>query len=989
MVALSTPLSVKGRYNPVAVEKWVLEFWRKNRIYEKVKSTACSDSEKKLFRFLEGPPTANGFMHVGHARGRTFKDIVLRYYRMKGFCVWDQAGWDTQGLPVELEVEKNLKFKSKKDIESYGIDKFIYECQKLVNYYIDHWRAASERLGLWLDYENAYETRHPKYVEAVWSFLKHMWDKGYLYEDYRVIPVCPRCETALSSHEVALGYKVIKDPSLYFKVKLTDEDVYLIAWTTTPWTIISNEALAVHPTEKYVKIKVGSEYWIIAEKRLMAFLNEVKLSNVEVVEILIGSQLYNKAYVHPLLEEVPEHTKHKPPNHRVFVAEWVSMDEGTGVVHIAPAHGPEDFELGKKHGLVVFKPLQKNGIFDKEAGKYCGKWFRDVNEEVVEDLKKKNLLVHVSEVEHEYPHCWRCETPLMYYADRQWFLKIEPIREVMLHENGKVLWYPDWAGKRFEDWIGNARDWCISRERFWGTPLPIWTCSNCGYRVAFGRVEELEKASGQRLEDVHRPWIDAVVITCPRCGSKMLREPYVVDVWMDSGMAHTAALRQIDKEHLFKELFPYDWITEAVDQTRGWFYTLLFTAAGLYEKSPFRSVLCQGHVLDKYGKKMSKSRGNVIWALDFMEKQGADVLRLYLTFKAAPWDNINFDPDEVAEVQSLLNILWNSVNFADMYMSLDKWNASDIVRDLQHALPEDLWVIYELGNVIKTVENSIDKGELHVAARAILSFIAEALSHRYITVIRPRVWIEGEAPQKRSAYATLFYVLTTLFKVLAPFAPFISEYLYNAFTKKYDSIHSLESIHLEKWPNIPAELLNEKVWDVVSKLFAACEEILALRAKLGIKRRWPLKRAWIRGSKEVAEYASRARHIIEIYANIKQVEVAEEVPSSNTVVKVLEKPFEVYVDIAVDREVILEGLARDFIRRVQMLRKELNLPVDYMLTEIAVYTPHQLMLEALERYSDYIRNEVRAQKLTFVTAKPEDAKQWIIEDYETYVKVIV
>jgi len=988
VITLSTALSIKDRYNPIVVERWVLEFWRKNNIYEKAKIASCLSNETKLFRFLEGPPTANGFMHVGHARGRTFKDVMLRYYRMKGFCVWDQAGWDTQGLPVELEVEKNLKFKSKKDIENYGVDKFIFECQKLVDYYITHWRTASERLGLWLDYNNAYETRHPKYVEAVWSFLKQMWEKGYLYEDYRVIPVCPRCETALSSHEVALGYKIVKDPSLYFKVKLVDEDVYLIVWTTTPWTIISNEALAVHPNERYVKIKVGSEYWIVAEKRLKPFLIEIGIDNVEVIEVFTGSQLYNKAYIHPLLEEVPEHYKHEPPNHRVLIAEWVSMDDGTGIVHIAPAHGPEDFELGKKHGLTVFKPIHKNGLFTKEAGKYSGKWFKNANKEVVEDLKRKGLLVHISEIEHEYPHCWRCESPLMYYADRQWFLKIDPIKDAMLRENGKILWYPEWAGKRFEDWIKNAKDWCISRERFWGTPLPIWTCPNCGFRIVFGSIEELENTASLKLQDIHRPWVDNVYVPCPRCGSKMYREPFVVDVWMDSGMAHTAALHQINKEHLFKDLFPYDWITEAIDQTRGWFYTLLFTAMSLYGRSPYKSVLCQGHVLDKHGKKMSKSRGNVIWALDSMEKWGADAVRLYLTSKAAPWDGINFDPDEVADIISILNILWNSVNFADMYMSLDKWSASNLYLDLQHIQPEDIWIIYELNKVIKTIESSIDKGELHSATRAILSFITESLSHRYIAVIRPRVWIEGEAPQKRAAYATLFYVLTTLFKILAPFAPFISEYLYNAFTKKYDLQHTVESVHLEKWPSIPQELLDEKAWHIVNSLFTACDEILTLRAKQGIKRRWPLKRAWIRTSEENAKYVNRARHVMEIYANIKLVNVVTDVPSGDTIAKVLEKPFEVYVDTSIDREIMLEGLARDFIRRLQVLRKELGLPVDYMLKEVVVYTSQQSVLEALEKYGDYIKSEVRTQKLTLAITKPENAKQWIIEDYEVYVQVI-
>ncbi|MDK6029102.1 isoleucine--tRNA ligase [Ignisphaera sp. 4213-co] len=987
MIALSSTMSVKGRYDPVKVEQWVLEFWKANGIYDKVKKDTCSQ-ESALFRFLEGPPTANGFMHVGHARGRTFKDIVLRYNRMKGVCVWDQAGWDTQGLPVELEVEKNLKIKSKKDIELYGVDKFIYECQKLVDYYISHWRKASERLGLWLDYDNAYETRHPKYIEAVWMFLKKMWDKGLLYEDYRVIPVCPRCETALSSHEVALGYKLVKDPSLYFKIKLADEETYVVAWTTTPWTIIANEALAVHPNEKYVKIKVNNEYWIIAEKRLKPLVSEIGLNNFEVVDAFPGSSLFNKKYIHPLLDEVPAHKLHEPSNHRILVAEWVSMEEGTGIVHIAPAHGPEDYELGKKYGLIVFKPIQKNGVFTDEAGAYKGMWFKDASKKVVEDLKRKDLVVHISEVEHEYPHCWRCETPLMYYADRQWFLRIDPIKNTMIEENRRVEWHPEWAGKRFEDWIVNARDWCISRERYWGTPLPIWTCLKCGHRIAVGSIEELERLSNRKLEDVHRPWIDKITIKCPRCGSEMFREPFVVDVWMDSGMAHTASLAQINKLEMFNNLFPYDWITEAIDQTRGWFYTLIFTSTSLYSRSPYKKVLCQGHVLDKYGKKMSKSRGNVIWALDFMEKKGADILRLYVTSKAAPWDNINFDPDETDDIKSVLNILWNATNFADTYMSLDKWNANNLHNDIKYLLPEDHWILHEVNNLINLVEKAIEENDLHIAARAILNFITESLSHRYITVIRPRVWIEKEAKEKRAAYATLFLVLTALYKVLAPFAPFISEYLYQAFTRKYGYELSKDSVHLERWSRIEIDV-DKNQWSIVNNLFKVADEILALRAKYNIKRRWPLKKMWIRVSNDdEAKLVSMAKHVVQIYANVKSVEIENQsIHLSENIVKVCDKPYEVFIDVTMDEEAVLEGLARDFIRRVQMYRKELNLPVDHVLQEIIVYSPSQLMLKALEKHRNYIANEIRAQKIVVTSTKPEQFIHWNIEDNDIYVQV--
>ncbi|MEM3980114.1 MAG: isoleucine--tRNA ligase, partial [Ignisphaera sp.] len=837
---------IKNRYEPLVVEKWVLKFWEEHRIYEKVRRERCSENSK-LFKFLEGPPTANGFMHVGHARGRTFKDVMLRFMRMNDHCVWDQAGWDTQGLPVELEVERNLRFKSKKDIEVYGIDKFVQECQKLVDYYIDHWRKASERLGLWLDYDNAYQTRHPKYIEVVWRFLKIAWDKGYLYEDFRVVPVCPRCETALSTHEIAQGYEVVEDPSLYFKIPLIDEpSVYLVAWTTTPWTIIDNEAIAVHPSETYVKIQIGNEFWVLAEKRLQNFVSEVGLKDYKVVEVFPGSALLNKRYIHPLLEEVPAHKEHGDANHRILGAEWVSMDEGTGVVHIAPAHGPEDFELSKQHGLIVFNSIQKNGVFGDQGGKYRGLWFKQADNVVIEDLKMKNLLVHIGRFQHEYPHCWRCGTPLMFYADKQWFIKIDPIKQIMYDENERVIWRPEWAGKRFSDWIANARDWCISRERFWGTPLPIWTCSSCGYRVIIDSVEEIKRLSktGEIPSDVHRPWIDKVVLKCPKCGGDMYREPYVVDVWMDSGVAHTASLVQINTEYLFNKLFPYDWITEAVDQTRGWFYTLLFTSSVMHGCSPFKSVLCQGHVLDKYGKKMSKSKGNVIYALDFMEKNGADILRLYLLSKAAPWDSVNFDPDEIKDIKRVLDILWNCVNFAVTYMDLDKWNAKNLDKDLKYLQAEDRWILYELQQVLNRVSNNVLSGNLHLATREIFNFIVESLSHKYITLVRPRVWLEEDAPEKRSAYATLYLVISTIIKALAPFAPFSSEYLYQAFVKKYAPEELVkESVHLEFWPNLQKDLLREDLWIAASLTFKIAEEVLSLRNVYGIKRRWPLKKA--------------------------------------------------------------------------------------------------------------------------------------------------
>ncbi|RLG77237.1 MAG: isoleucine--tRNA ligase [Thermoprotei archaeon] len=986
---------LKGRYDPLKVEKWVLDFWKRESIPEIVRKKSWSGNAP-VFCFLEGPPTANGFMHVGHARGRTLKDIKLRYYRMKGYRVWDQAGWDTQGLPVELEVERKFGFKTKRDIEVFGAERFVDECQKLVDYYIEHWRNASERLGLWLDYDHAYETRHPRYLDTAWRFLKSMWEKGYLYEDLRVVPVCPRCQTALSSHEVAQGYKLVKDPSLYFKIKLKNEDnTYMVVWTTTPWTIISNEALAVHPDEIYVKIKVGNEYWILAEKRLKEFVEEVGLQSHVITEKIRGSELVGISYEHPLVPEVPAHNEHQGKwVHRILPATWVSMEEGTGVVHIAPAHGPEDFELGKQYELPVFKPLMKSGYFGPEAGKYQGLWFIEANAHVIEDLRRKGLLIHIGEAEHEYPHCWRCGTKLMYYADRQWFIKVEPIKITMLDENSRIRWTPAWTRNRFDDWLKNARDWCISRERYWGTPLPIWTCTKCGYREALGSLEEVKRRAlnPEAVFDHHRPWIDRVVLKCPKCGGEMKREPFVVDVWLDSGIAHTAALEQYGWGKLINELFPYDWITEAIDQTRGWFYTLMFTSVAWYGKAPYKSVLCQGLVLDKYGKKMSKSRGNVIWAYEFMEKYGADPTRLYLVAKAAPWDNINFDPDEVLDVKRQLDILWNSVNFAKTYMELDRWEPSKLDEDLKHLEPEDLWLLYELDKLVKDVEESIELDNPHVGARRILEFIVEVLSHRYITLVRPRVWIEEDTPPKRSVYATLYIAISTLLKVLAPYAPFIAEYLYQAFMRRLEPGAPV-SIHAAEWPQVPRRFLDEKTWLAVDLMLEASELVLTLRSEAGIKRRWPIRKAVVvipETSTELQpQLLERAARVLKVYANVKEVEVTRKDVELHHLKKSEGRRVKVYVDLTLDEETILEGLAREIVRRIQVMRKELKLPLDAMVEKAIVYTPDNMLRKAVEIHREFIARETRCKTVELAETKPEDAREWSVEGRELYILLVL
>ncbi len=1050
-------------YNPLEVEREVSEFWERERIFEKVVELRKGG---KVFAFLEGPPTANGFMHVGHARGRTMKDVVLRFKTMQGYDVWRRAGWDCHGLPVELEVEKLLGVKTKPDIvEKIGVERFIEECKKLVDYYIDHWVKASKRLGLWLDYDTAYETRRDDYIEFVWWALKRAYERGLMVEDYRVVPQCPRCQTSLSSHEVALGYKEREDPSIYVKFKLKgSERDYLLVWTTTPWTLPANLAVAVHPDYDYVKVRVGGETWVVAEGRLEAVMQEIGVKEYEVVGRVKGSELKGLEYVPPLLEEVPRQGELKGEwLHRVVTADFVTLEEGTGLVHIAPAHGPEDFELGREYGLPVFNPVDAAGRFTEDGGKYKGMLVFNANPVIVEDLRRKGLLVWAGTVKHSYPHCWRCDTPLIYRADKQWFLRVGPIKRLMLEENEQVYWNPRWAGKeRFGDWIANAEDWCISRSRFWGTPLPVWRCRECGHVEVIGSREEL-KAKAIKLPgrlELHRPWIDSVVLKCPKCGAEMYREPYVVDVWLDSGVAHAASVGYLKDKSLFDRLFPYDFITEAVDQTRGWFYTLLFTSVMLFEKAPYKSVLCQGHVLDKYGRKMSKSKGNVIWAMDMMERKGADPLRLYLLIKAAPWDSPAFDPDELDNVIRDLNVVWNVFYFAKSYMELDRFDprAHPLEELEQHLRVEDRWIISRVNTLVKRVTEDLEVYNLHTAARAILEFALEDVSRTYIRLIRRRVWVEEESPDKLAAYATLFYVLWKLVRLLAPFTPYLAEHLYREFILPLMR-EGPESVHMTDWPEVgPRDEELEKSFDIVRSIVAAAA---AARQKAGLKLRWPVPRVLV--SPKTFEAKSACEKLLDVLkeqVNAKEVKVlkVEELPpeaklvvkpkyevlgprlrrlapavykalsdlpeegakklSSGLPVKLVVEGVEVevrpeevevvvelpsymksheskhgvvYVDARLSDELKAEAIARELVRRIQIMRKELDLKLDEYVN-VVVGLSNEEALRLAERFKGYVASEVRARELVLAKLpleKREDYywREWNLEDYKAVIGI--
>ncbi|MCS6783654.1 MAG: isoleucine--tRNA ligase [Candidatus Caldarchaeum sp.] len=823
------------RYNPRLVEEQVSRYWAQNNIIRKVLE---ANPDGPLFSFLEGPPTVNGYMHIGHTRGRVYKDIVLRYKTMNGFRVWRRAGWDCQGLPTEIEVEKKLGITSKRDIEKIGMEKFVQEAWNVVDHYLSHWRKASERLGLWLDYDTAYETRKDEYMEHVWHLLKQAHQNGDLVESLRVVPSCPQCETALSQHELAQGYDEVVDPSIYVKMPLT-EGGYVIIWTTTPWTLPGNEAVAVKPDAKYVEIQYDGERWFVAEQLLPKFVDETKIAGFKVNRTVDGGYFIGKRYRHPLLEEVPNHLNEE---HYIVPSEHVTLEEGTGFVHIAPAHGPEDFEIGQRHGLNIFCPVNPSGYFTAQGGRYAGLKVWDASEKIIEDLEAKHLLVKKLEILHSYPHCWRCGSKLIYLTSVQWFLKVERIKERMVEENKSVKWWPEWAGSnRFGDWLVNAQDWCISRSKIWGTPLNVWRCESCGEKTVVGSRAELEEAVEKpSVKRMHRPWVDAYVFRCPSCGGMMKRIPFVLDTWLDSGVAFYASVDALRQQQLFNQVYPYDFITEAIDQTRGWFYTLLFTSTLLMGKTPFKSVLNQGHVLDEFGKKMSKSRGNVVWAEDAFDRYGVDPIRIYLVSKAEPWSTINFVPSEVEETIEDLNILWNVFQFASTYQKLDNFDPSrhSLQNYLSHLRPEDKWILARINDVVAKTSAYLNEMEIHKAVKEILSFVIDDLSRTYLRSVRRIAWSEAETPEKFAAYSCLYYVLKKTLLVLAPFAPYITEYLYQTIRTSSDK----ETIHLESWPEVDQMFYDRKLIAQMELVRDVLTSILAARQKGGRKLRSPVTR---------------------------------------------------------------------------------------------------------------------------------------------------
>lgn len=820
----------------VKLEESILTFWKENNIFEK---SLNKNKAKKRFVFYEGPPTANGAPGVHHVLSRVYKDIFPRYKTMKGYYVPRKAGWDTHGLPVELEVEKQLNINSKKEIEEIGIEKFNKLCRESVMKYEEEWKKLTDRIGFWLDMDNAYITFKNDYIETVWWILKTIWDKNLLYQDYKIVPYCPRCGTPLSSHELALGYSEVEDYSIMVKFPHAErENTYFLVWTTTPWTLISNVAIAVSKNSNYVEVNFRGENLILAENLIQEVFGESK--EYKICNKFKGSEIISLRYK-PLYDYIITDSD-KNNAFKVIGGDFVSVEEGTGIVHIAPAFGEDDMNAGRENNLPVVQMVGEDGRFKKEVAGFSLMNIEEANPEIIEDLEKRKLLFGIKKIKHSYPFCWRCDSRLMYYAKKSWYIRTSVVKNDLLKSNEEVNWYPEHIKYgRFGNWLENNVDWALTRERYWGTPLPVWVDDN-GHKICIGSIEDLrEKAVNMPSElDLHRPYVDDIIIKCPECGSEMRRVPEVIDVWFDSGsMPYAQFHYPFENTELFRESFPADFICEAIDQTRGWFYTLLAISTLLFKKSCYKNVLCLGLINDEKGQKMSKSRGNVINPWDILNKQGADALRWYFFTGVSPWLPKNFSTKAIDEViRKFILTLWNTYSFFVIYANIDNFNPCEYKLDVKDRTEIDRWIISELNQTIKKVNELMDNYNVTESGRAIQDFV-DALSNWYVRRSRRRFWKSEEDKDKISAYKTLYECLVDVSRLCAPFIPFLSEEIYRNLTGSIGS--GEESVHLDSYPESDDSLIDE---DLSFKMDTARKIVnlgRAVRSKINIKIRQPLE----------------------------------------------------------------------------------------------------------------------------------------------------
>lgn len=847
---------VNPSQNFVEMEKEILKLWEDRNIIQK---NFDSNPDGEYFSFYDGPPTANGKPHVGHVVTRVIKDIIPRYKVMKGYKVLRKAGWDTHGLPVELEVEKSLGISGKPEIEKYGVEDFIKKCKDSVFTYSNEWKIMSERLGYWVDMENPYVTYHNDYIESVWWALKKIWEKDLIYKGHKIVPYCPRCGTALSSHEVAQGYKDVKDSSIYVKFKVKGEDKYILVWTTTPWTLQGNVALAVNKSYTYVEVLHNEEHLILAKELLIRLDGEY-----EITREFKGEELLGLEYEQMFKFETPEKKAFY-----VIHGDFVTLTDGTGIVHIAPAFGEDDNLVGKKNDLPLINLVDSEGNFTDEVEPWKGMFVKKADPKIIEYLKEKNILYKSEGFTHSYPFCWRCDTPLLYYPRESWFIRMSSLRDELLKNNNRISWYPDNIRTgRFGNFLENVIDWGISRERYWGTPIPIWECE-CGHRECIGSIEELKQKGIDVPEDIelHKPYIDNVKIVCPKCGKRMTRISEVIDCWFDSGSMPFAQYHYpFENKEVFENNFPAQFISEAVDQTRGWFYTLLAISTILFERNPFENCIVLGHVLDKNGLKMSKHKGNVLSPSVVLENEGADATRWYFYTGSAPWLPSRFYEDAVIEAQrKFISTLWNVYSFYTLYADIDSFDPTKY-EDFVSGNIMDKWITSKLNTLVKTVDEYLDEYKITQAALLIEEFTDE-LSNWYVRRNRGRFWGEELTDDKVGAYVTLYRVLKTLTMIAGPFVPFVTEEMYQNLVYNLDK-SAPESVHLCTWPQYDEKLIDKALEAEMEEAYKLVKLGRSARNSANIKNRQPLSKL-LMSTKSLPEYYG---DIIRDELNIKEIE---------------------------------------------------------------------------------------------------------------------
>ena len=859
---------VSANLNFVEREKAVEEFWKENKIFEKT----C-EKQGPSYVFYDGPPTANGKPHIGHVLTRVIKDLIPRYRTMKGYQVPRKAGWDTHGLPVELEVEKLLGLDGKEQIEEYGLEPFIEKCKESVWKYKGMWEDFSFTVGFWADMENPYVTYHNSYIESEWWALKQIYEKGLIYKGFKIVPYCPRCGTPLSSHEVAQGYKSVKERSAIARFKVKDEDAYILAWTTTPWTLPSNVALCVNPTEEYAKVKCidGKIYYIAVAlmDKVLSPLSEDGTPAYEILEKYVGKELEYKEY-EPLFECAGKKAdQQRKKAHFVTCDNYVTMSDGTGIVHIAPAFGEDDSRIGRNYDLPFVQFVDGKGNMTEETP-FAGLFVKDADVPVLQNLEERGLLFSAPKFEHDYPFCWRCDTPLIYYARESWFIKMTAVRDDLIRNNNTINWIPESIGKgRFGDWLENVQDWGISRNRYWGTPLNIWECE-CGHRHSIGSIEELKSMSDNCPDDIelHRPYIDAVTIKCPECGKEMHRVPEVIDCWFDSGsMPFAQHHYPFENKELFESQFPADFISEAVDQTRGWFYSLLAISTLIFNKAPFKNVIVLGHVQDENGQKMSKSKGNAVDPFEALKTYGADAIRWYFYTNSAPWLPNRFHGKAVIEGQrKFMGTLWNTYAFYVLYAEIDKFDPTKYELEYGKLTVMDKWLLSKLNSMVKSVDSNLENYKIPEACKALQEFVDD-MSNWYVRRCRERYWKQGLEQDKINAYLTLYTALVTVAKAAAPMIPFMAEDIYQNLVRSVDATAE-ESVHLCSFPEVKEEQIDLELEKNMDEVLNVVGLGRAARNGSNMKNRQPLAKMYVNADIKLNGYF---KDIIEDELNIKEV----------------------------------------------------------------------------------------------------------------------